>query len=146
MLRLPRAHRESFTRMPKSTTSPKAPEAQALRPEVLSADRTRWQLCYSMSPGATSSSVTTHWSVSLSGRISTSHGPVWTQRGASPESLPGTGSQRKADRQPRPVLTPGLVKCVFIRAVQQASGWHLGTTGLTVPYFPLRRHGDEGTC
>lgn len=66
-------------------TSPKAPEAQALRPEALSADRTRWQLSYSMSPGAlsspaaASSSIATHWSALLSGRISAPRGPARTQ-------------------------------------------------------------------
>lgn len=95
---------------------------------------------------AASSSITTHWSVSLSGRISASRGPGGTQQGASPGSLHGSGSQRKAERQPQPVLTQGLAKRMFIRAVQRAPGWHLGAAGLTVLYFLLRRHGGQGTC
>lgn len=97
-------------------------------------------------PPAASSSITTHWSVSLSGRISASRGPGGTQQGASPGSLPGSGSQRKAERQPQPVLTQGLAKRMFIRVVQRAPGWHLGAAGLTVLYFLLRRHGGQGTC
>lgn len=61
-----------------------------------------------------------------------------TARGAS-RSLPG-----KAERRPRPVLTRGLVRGVFIGAVQQASGWYWGAPGLTAPRFLLHRRGGEG--
>ena len=101
-LQLARAHHESFMGVLKSGDFPSGPRGITLRPKVLSADWTWWELCYSMYPAPYHSPgqhlLSHHWSVSLSW-ISTSH---WLgHQGVSLRSFPWPGFQRKAEHQPQ---------------------------------------------